>query len=145
MSKHYAKEGCYKIDQVLAAFVYASTMSKDDIVFAWNKQHADWSMATTEEHTAEIASWRKLALDGKLAMIEYNNKGVCVNGVNYYTLVTQVYKNGRLDENDGFNMWDTGALALGTMVSGATYYYKKKENRDKVFKYVMKNIEVKDK
>jgi len=141
----WAKGGMVETDEVRAAFHYAVKQSKKDVCYGWNKAAGDWSMTNAEEEKEKMTTWRKLAKEGRIAMNDYNNQVKTIEGVEYYTLVIQGYKNGRINENDGFNGWCVGALAHGKMVSGAEYYYKSEANRDAVYAYVMKGIEIKDK
>ena len=143
-TKCYTKGGMFQTDHVCDAFQYAVKQSKKDVCYGWNKAAGDWSMSNADEAGQQMILWRKLAKEGHIAMNDYNNKVVIVDGVKYYTLVTQGYKNGRINPQDGFNGWCIGAMAHGTMVSGAQYYYKSEANRDAVYAYVMKGIQIKD-
>jgi hypothetical protein len=144
MSSCYTKNGTLKVDEVRDAFRYAVRQSKKDVCYGWNKAALDWCMFTAEEIKQQMTLWRKLAKEGHIAMNDYNNKVVTVEGVKYYTLVVQGYKKGRINPEDGFNCWCAGAMAHGTMVDGAQYYFKSEANRDAVYAYVMKGIEIKD-
>lgn len=143
--KSYNKGGMFHLDEVREAFKYASSQDKRDVCFAWIKEHGDWGMLNASEVKGQIKIWRGLAKEGKVAMNDYNNKTVDIDGVKFYVLVIQAYENGYLDKNDGMNQMCVGAMSHGTMVSGAQYYFKHETNRDAVYAYVMKDIEIKDK
>jgi hypothetical protein len=85
----------------------------------------------------QMKIWRKLAKDGKIKIMEYNNKTKLINGVEHYIFVVQPYENEKMTD---CNFDVTGLMILGEMVSGFVYLFKKKENRDVIYNYVMKNI-----
>jgi len=126
--------GGYKIDMNhLRKFArkILSDKNKTDIAFSWIKHYADFSVYNTEEMTAQMISWKKLAKDGKLAIYEENNKEYDLEGKTIYCLVI----NPAGGETTSFCPF---ALALNTLVDGFTYAFTKKENRDAIYAYIKK-------
>ena len=105
--------------------------NKSDIGFSWIKHYQDFSVYNKEEMTAQMKQWKALAKEGKLTIYEENNKEYDVEGKTIYCLVITPKPN------------DTSfcplALAFGTMVSGYTYAFTKKDNRDAIYAYIKKN------
>jgi len=105
--------------------------NKTDIGFTWIKHYHDFSVYNKEEMTAQMKAWKTLAKDGKLNIYEENNKEYDVEGKTIYCLVITPKPN------------DTSfcplSLAFGTMVSGYTYAFTKKDNRDAIYTYIKKN------
>jgi len=125
----------------------------DNVRSVFNNSLKDWkpneiclsfipNRGTSELFTNEIMKeqmkiWRKLAKQGKIKIMEYNNKTKMVNDVEHYTLVVQPYKNDKMSDCD-FDVM--GLFCLGEMVSGYMYLFKNQKNRDTIYNYVMKNI-----
>ena len=105
--------------------------NKTDIGFTWIKHYHDFSVFNKEEMTAQMKQWKDLAKEGRLTVHEENNKDIDVEGKTIYCLVITPKKA------------DTSfcplSLAFGTMVSGFTYAFTKKDNRDAIYGYIKKN------
>ena len=105
--------------------------NKTDIGFTWIKHYHDFSVYNKEEMTAQMKQWKYLAKEGRLTVHEENNKDIDVEGKTIYCLVITPKKA------------DTSfcplSLAFGTMVSGFTYAFTKKDNRDAIYGYIKKN------
>jgi len=107
--------------------------NKTDIGFSWIKHYHDFSVFNKEEMTAQMKAWKTLAKDGKLTIYEENNKEYDVEGKTIYCLV--ITPKGKGSDTSFCPL----ALSLGMMVSGYTYAYTKKDNRDAIYTYIKKN------
>ena len=81
---------------------------------------------------ADMKNWRTLRKQGKVEMLEANNKKCKIKGRTYYTLVIQT-PNGRMGVDPTGMGWDNRSF----LVDGYIYYFQKEINRDMVYKYVM--------
>jgi hypothetical protein len=89
----------------------------------YNKEHVNVTMC----------NWRKLRKQGKVEMLECNNHDTCrINGKQFYTLVLQS-PNGPMGVDPTGMGWDDDVF----LVDGYIYYFRQKNNRDMVYKYVM--------
>jgi len=103
--------------------------NKTDIAFSFIHHMMDFGVFNKEEMNEQMIMWKGLAKKGKIQMYIENNQEYEVEGKKVYTLVV----NPKHDCN-----FCPMSLALGTMVSGYTYAFTKKENRDAVYGYVKK-------
>ena len=87
--------------------------------------------------TENMKTWRKSAKNGSIKICKYNNQTYEYMGKTYYTFVIQSYKNNNQQRNEMCPMMLYG---FNTMVDGYGYCFKTKENRDDIYKYVMKDI-----
>lgn len=108
-----------------------SEKNKTDIGFSWIKHYGDFSIYNKEEMTGQMKQWKDLAKQGKLTVYEENNTEHDIEGKKIYCLVITPVGN----ETSFCPM----SLALGVLVSGYTYAFTKKENRDAIFAYIKKN------
>jgi hypothetical protein len=106
--------------------------NKSDIGFSWIKHYQDFSVYNKEEMTAQMKAWKTLAKDGKLTIYEENNMNYDVEGKTIYCLVIT-------PSGGATTTFCPLALAFGTMVSGYTYAFTKKDNRDAIYAYIKKN------
>ena len=81
---------------------------------------------------ADMKNWRKLRKQGKVEMLEGNNKECKIKGRTYYTLVVQTP-----NESVGLDPTGLGWDDTSFFVDGYIYYFQKQVNRDMVYKYVM--------
>jgi hypothetical protein len=120
-----------------------------DIVFFWIRHQGCWGVMNKAEMTQQMKMWRKMALNGEIAMIRHNNQDdITFEGMKMWSLCLQSYKNGEIEEDQNtidahggfiFCKEEGGFRA----VSGHIYGFKSKANRDAVFEYIMKGIELK--
>jgi len=113
----------------------ADNRVKTDIVFFYHKQMSIMMVFNQAEMSAQMQMWRTQARSGKLKICEYNNTEHIVNGKTIYALTVQAYNGDEIAEQstDAIHL-----MAFGVLVSGCTYYFRTKANRDAVQKYVMK-------
>jgi len=106
---------------------------RGEICMFYHRVSNDIGFYDKEQVNQSMLNWRRLRKQGKVLMLEDNNKDDCkINGKQYYVLVLG-------SPNGGFGMDPTG---LGWddrqfLVDGHIYYFQKKANRDMVYKYVM--------
>jgi hypothetical protein len=103
--------------------------NKTDIGFSFIQRVMDFGVFNKEEMNEQMKMWRDLAKNGKLQTYPENNMEYDIDGKKVYTLVITPH----YDAN-----FCPMSLAWGTMVSGYTYAFTKKENRDAVYGYVKK-------
>jgi len=109
--------------------------NKTDIVFFFVSRSADFGVFNRDEMKQQMRLWKAQAKDGKLNTYPANNEEYDVEGKMIYTLVISP---------KCVNQFCPLSLALGTMVSGWTYAFTKKENRDDVYGYVKKYCTAED-
>jgi hypothetical protein len=105
------------------------TKNKTDIAFSFIHHLMDFGVFNKEEMNEQMLLWRNLAKKGDLQLYPENNNEYEVDGKKVYTLVISP---------KGDSNFCPMSLAWGTMVSGYTYAFTKKENRDAVYGYVKK-------
>jgi hypothetical protein len=122
--------------QIMSALRLASADERSgEICMFLHREMNDIGFYDKEQVNERMLAWRRLRKQGKLRILEDNNKDDCkINGKQYYVLVV-----GSTNPNGGFGMDPTG---LGWddrqfLVDGHIYYFQKKVNRDMVYKYVM--------
>lgn len=106
--------------------------NKTDICFSFIRHMADFGVLNKEEMNNQMKMWKDFAKKGLLQMYASNNKEHDVEGKKVYTLVINSKEN---------SAYCPLSLAWGIMVSGYTYAFTKKENRDAVYGYVKKFCE----
>lgn len=117
-----------------------STMKKSDMCITYQKNNQAFDLLDREELNSQFKDFRKMKLEGSIIINPNNNKSVTDhNNKIWYTLVIQEAVNSVFDPNSGFNK-DICRLGMvfGTHVSGAIYAFRKEENRDALFHYIMK-------
>ena len=85
----------------------------------------------------EVRARRKHAVRGELNIKEYNCKEHEYKGRKYYSLTLQAHRDGELQETPD----PTALMLFGWMVSGLTYFFTAKTNRDRIREYIMKGID----
>lgn len=111
--------------------------TKDDICWFYHHTEHGIAVMNIEELQEQMRSWRKLALGGKIKIMDYNNKTRNIFNKEWHILVVQPYEDG---EQVPQNPDPVGCMLMGYMVSGYIYAFQKKENRDDVANYVMKGL-----
>jgi hypothetical protein len=128
----------YHREQIENAFNNAfNDWRPDEVMMTFYCARKRFNLYNKEVTQANMKIWRKLAKDGKIKIMEYNNKTKLINGVEHYIFVVQPYENEKMTD---CNFDPMGLMVLGEMVSGFVYLFKKKENRNAIYNYVMKNI-----
>ena len=128
----------YHKDRIENAFKTAyNAWRPNDIMMTFYCVEQAFSLYNKGKSQNQMKIWRKFAKDGKAKIMEYNNKTIIINDVEHYMFVVQPYENEKMTDCDFDPM---GLMVLGELVSGFVYLFKKKENRDVIYNYVMKNI-----
>jgi hypothetical protein len=96
-----------------------------------NKDGLMWG--NNEELTEQMKIWRKQRKDGIIKIMDYNNHTKMIQGQEWHILVVQ-------DVEEWHNSIDPVGLGFDDgafLVSGLIYCFKRIENRDATYKYVM--------
>jgi hypothetical protein len=82
----------------------------------------------------QVNQWKDLKKGGvrEVRANDYNNKEFVVEGKKWYVLIAQHYTNGEMEEDTNI-MCPVSLMLFGTLVSGMTYAFEKKEYRDDFF------------
>lgn len=106
----------------------------DDIGFTWVIKAHKISLVNALEMAEQVNQWVDLKNGGvrEVRAFDYNNKEFVVEGKKWYVLIAQHYTNGEM-EDDANIMCPVSLMLFGTMVSGMTYAFEKKEDRDNFF------------
>jgi len=111
--------------------------TKEDISWTYIVSKREIGVMNIKETQQQMKEWRKLALQGKLKIMDYNNKTKNIFNKEWHILVVQPYEDG---EQVPQNPDPVGCMLMGYIVSGFIYAFQKKENRDDVANYVMKGL-----
>jgi hypothetical protein len=133
---------CIHGDTIRTSFALAVNrdMLDGDLAISYIHHAGQLSWFDKKEMTSQMKSWRKLAKEGKMKMGHYNNKTKKTDdGREWFFLVAQCYDPITTKMKE-CNFDPLGLFVMGEMVSGYLYAFRNKENRDKVFEYVMKDI-----
>jgi len=113
---------------------FLDTKTKDDIGIYYHHYHKQYSIFNIEEWTTEMKRFRKYVKKGEGIINPKNHRNPIIQGKQFYTFVFQdpdMSKNPQFDPM-GLTFED------GTfVVSGMIYAFRKKENRDMSYKYIM--------
>ena len=101
----------------------------DDIAFTFHQGLGQFNVYNKEEMKEQMILWKKLAKEGKINVYDYNNFESEVVGTKFYSLTIT---------SNVENLCPLG-MCLGFMVSGHTYAYTSKQNRDTIFDFIKKN------
>jgi len=103
---------------------------EEDIGFTWVVKANHISLVNWREMALQINNWRNKK--SEVRANDYNNKEFEFEGKKWYVLIAQIYTNGEMDE-DANIMCPISLMLFGTMVSGMTYAFETKEQRDEFF------------
>jgi hypothetical protein len=83
-----------------------------------------------------MKDWKKQRKEGVITIQEYNNSTKLICGKECYILtLQQLDANGKVDDT-GLDICGLG-FDSPYLITGHTYIFRRKENRDMVYKYVM--------
>jgi len=111
--------------------------TKEDICWTYIVSERLLGVLNIKESQQQMKEWRKMALQGKLKIMDYNNVTKNIFNKEWHILVVQSYEDG---EHVPQNPDPVGCMLMGYMVGGYIYAFQKKENRDDVANYVMKGL-----
>jgi len=107
-----------------------SRKDEEDIGFTWVVKANQISLVNWREMASQINIWKNKK--SEVRANDYNNKEFEFEGKKWYVLIAQIYTNGEMDE-DANIMCPISLMLFGTMVSGMTYAFETKEQRDEFF------------
>jgi hypothetical protein len=113
---------------------------RKDLCMTYNKLGKNFDFLNQEEIHLQFRDFRREKKNGTIRINPNNNlTHEDPNGKKWHFLVIQEAKDGKIDEDSGFNM-DICRLgmAFNFYVSGAVYAFRNKDNRDAMYHYVMK-------
>ena len=113
---------------------FIDTKTKDDIGIFFHQQLKQYRIFNIEEWTDEMKRFRKYVKKGEGVINPKNHRDPMIQGKQFYTFVFQdpdVNKNPQIDPMG--LAFDDGTF----LVSGMIYAFRKKENRDMSYKYIM--------
>ena len=105
---------------------------RGEICMFYHREAEDIGFNNKELVGADMKNWRTLRKQGKVEILEENNKKCKIKGRTYYILVVQI-PNIRMGIDPTGMGWDD----VSFLVDGYIYYFQTKVNRDMVYKYVM--------
>ena len=107
--------------------------TRGETYFFYHQGVKDFGWGNNDELKQQMKIWRKQRKDGLIEMLECNNHTKQIQGKDWHILVLQQTGEdmGSIDPT-GFG-FDDGAF----VVSGFIYCFKRIENRDATYKYVM--------
>ena len=101
-----------------------------DLAFACIHNILQLSVYNDAEMKDQMLLWKDLAQRNKINVLDGNNFTSKIDGKEYHFLT--------ITPTDHEAMIDPIGMAVGFMVGGYIYGFRRKENRDAVFKYVKK-------
>ena len=109
-------------------------MKPKDIAWAYNATDNKCYSYSITDIQFHMCAWRQMAKNGYVRIEEFNDRTKTIDGIEWHFLVVQ-----STDPNDT-RIDAIGCSLYGFTVSGTIYSFRSKDNRDKIRKYVMKNI-----
>ena len=113
---------------------FLDTKTKDDIGIYYHHDEKQYCIFNIEEWTAEMKRFRKYVKKNEGVINPKNHREPMIQGKQFYTFV---FQDPDMSRNPQF---DPMGLAFETqtfVVSGMIYAFRKKENRDMSYKYIM--------
>lgn len=105
---------------------------KTDIGMTWVVKARQIGLFNTDEMMEQVAMWKHMATKEKgrvVKALDYNNKEFVVEGVKWYVLIAQFYKDDEMEEDTNL-MCPLSMMLFGTWVSGITYAFKNEKARN---------------
>jgi hypothetical protein len=112
--------------------------TKDDICWFYHVRGQGIAVMNIGELKEQMREWRKMAVQGKLKIMDYNSKTKTIFNKEWHILVVQIYENGE----QKYQAPDPVGMLMNFMVSGYIYAFQKKSNRDDVAEYVMRGLDI---
>lgn len=120
-------------DQLIAHYKeIQGRFGKTDIGMTWVVKARQISPLNANEMAGQVAMWKAMATQEKgrvVKALDYNNKEFVVEGVKWYVLIAQFYKDDEMEE-DANPMCPLSMMLFGTFVNGLTYAFKAEKHRD---------------
>lgn len=103
-------------------------------IMFYNQHLKNWAWLDEYAYRMEFKRFKYLIKSDNLVCHEYNNKTHSLNGVEWYSLCLQEYKNGELNTD-----LDIGSVEIfNYIVNGYVYYFKNQKDRDNAFEFISK-------
>jgi hypothetical protein len=109
--------------------IFIKEKVKSDICITYHVGLGAMNVYNEQELQGQMKLWKTMAKEGKIELLECNNKTFELDGKKFYLLVIQPTKDCH---------YCPLALSLGMMVSGFSYAFTRESNRDAVYQYVKK-------
>jgi hypothetical protein len=107
--------------------------TRGETVFCFNQYANKFQWQNNEEMKEQMGIWKRQRKSGLITIQEGNNHTKMIDGKEWYILVVQPTDLTKCNiDRSGFGL-DNEVF----MVSGFIYYFRRIENRDIVYKYVM--------
>ena len=111
--------------------------TKDDICWFYHVREGGIAVMNIGELQEQMREWRKLAVQGKLKIMDYNSKTNKIFNKEWHILVVQRFENGEQE----YQPPDPVGMLMNFMVSGYIYAFQKKSNRNDVAEFVMRGLD----
>jgi hypothetical protein len=119
-------------DDTLKTLKKLKMMGTSDVAFSMIHDVMMLSVFNDKEMNQQMLLWKDLAKKGKLEVLECNNITRTIHGKEYYFMTVNP-----IGQNANF---DPIGLAIGFLVNGYIYGFRREVNRDAVFNYIKKQM-----
>jgi len=123
-----------RIRHMLQFVVFGRQKSRGETFFYFHAKAKDCCWGNNEELREQMIKWKKLRKEGYIEFKEQNNLTKKIFGEEWYICVLQPTN---LLECPSFDICGMGFDDESYLITGHIYFFKRIENRDAVFKYVM--------
>jgi hypothetical protein len=123
-----------EVRNLLKKVIQGRRKSEGETVFFWHKLSRQVGWNTNEEMRQQAKLWKRDMKNGnKLQFLECNCQSKLINGEEWHILVC-----GHETKDFGIDPLGMGIDDGSLVVSGMIYWFKNKESRDIIFKYLTK-------
>jgi len=120
-------------------FVMLDEKMKGDICWGYHQLIKGMTFLNKEEMGRQSKKWRQRAKEGKLKIHAYNNIAkTSFDGREWHLLVITPYKDGHLKV---LHPDPAVVMIMKEYINGYVFFFKRKENRDSIYEYVMKGLD----
>jgi len=104
-----------------------------------NQEVKDICYLNKQVLTENMKLWKRLRKEGIITMSENHNLAIDIDGNKFHILVITKYDKNEDHLDPTLTAWDTfpDEELVGSLFEGYVYYFKREDNRDMVYKYVM--------
>jgi hypothetical protein len=118
-------------DDMTKRMAHALRLQQDGVCLTWIKHREDYCWLNAKETQTQIRQFKKLLQKGAIEVSSGNNKTFTYKGKKWFSLVILP-----TDENDQ-SFCPSMLLIFGYMVSGYGYMFSNKQNRDKMYEWLV--------
>jgi hypothetical protein len=126
----------YTKDQRLELQSAFNAKSLTDIAIGFLYAQNCYGFLNIDELRYNMKDWKKHRKEGIITIQECNNRIITIGGKDCYILTLQQFDANGMIENIGVDKCGLG-FDKPYIITGHTYIFKRVENRDMVYKYVM--------